>query len=110
MSATIDGDDIVAKLEEAGKKCGLYLSVAHLVVPDPNDPEIPEDAPSVVTAAFDVGNLAFSSRVLDPATEETNKEFRGMAVDYHRDEAKRIAREGMSGALAELEDDDENEV
>lgn len=110
MSDTLDHEDLVAKLETAGKKCGLYLSVAHLATPDADDPDIPEDAPAILTAAFDVGDLAFSSRVLDPATEETNKEFRGMAVDYHRDEAKRIAREGMSGALAELEDDDENEV
>lgn len=110
MSDTLDHEDLVAKIEEAGRKCGLHLAHAHLMVPDADDPEIPEGAPALVTAIFDVGSLAFTSRVLDPATEETNKEFRGMAVDYHRDEAKRIAREGMSGALAELEDDDENEV
>jgi hypothetical protein len=110
MSDTLDHDELAAKLEAAGKSCGLYLAVAHVAVPDPDDPEIPEGAPTMVTAQFDVGNLAFSSRVLDPETEATNKEFRDMAVDYRRDEVKRIAREGMSGALAELEDDDENEV
>jgi hypothetical protein len=108
MSDTLDHDDLAAKLEEAGKKCGLYLAVAHVVVPDPDDPDVPENAPALVTAAFDVGNLAFSSRVLDPETEATNKEFRGMAVDYHRDEAQRIAREGISGALAELERDEDD--
>ena len=107
MSDTLDHDDLAAKVEAAGKVCGLYMSHAQVAIPDPNDPEIPEDAPILVTAIFDVGSLAFSSRVLDPETESTNKEFRSMAVDYHRDEAQRIAREGMSGALAELEEDDD---
>jgi hypothetical protein len=108
MTDVSDPDRLVAALEEAGRHCGLYLHAAQIHAPDPNDPELPEDAPVLVAASFDVGNLAFSSRVLDPQTEETNKDFRGMVVDHNRSEAERIAREGMTGALAELEEDDED--
>lgn len=104
-------DRIAASLEEASRHVGLYVHGINIIQPDPaDDPSIPEDAPAMVLAAFDVGDLAFSRRVLDPEAEETSREFRGMVVDENRAEVERLKREGMTGALAELEEDDPGDL
>jgi hypothetical protein len=100
-------DRLTAAVEETGRHLGLYAHAIRIHQPDPDeDPSIPDDHPAIVLASFDVGDLAFSSRVLDPQNEETNAEFREMVVDEQRSEVERLRREGMTGALAELEDDD----
>lgn len=88
-------------VEKAAMPCGLYLE--HF------DAGITPDGQPLLLAQFRVGDLAFTSRVLDPAVEDTNKTVREMEVDARLDDFNRIAtqaREG-TGIVAELEEDDD---
>jgi len=86
--------------EDAGRHCGLYLTHA--------DAAVTGDGQALVLAQFHVGELAFSTRVLDPEVEDEAKVVRGMEVDNTLDEFNRIARDARerTGALAELEEEE----
>ncbi len=92
------------RVEQAGLKVGLYMEHAQ--------PAITHDGQLLVQVQFRVGDLAFTSRVLDPATEDTNRVVREMEVDQRLDEFNRIARQAKEGTgiLAELEGDDDDAV
>ncbi len=98
--------EVISRVEQAGREVGLYLEKAHVGVPQGE--ELTETTILFVMAEFQVGDLAFSSRVLDPASETTNTVVRGMEVDYEK-EAFEAARKRLvegTGPLGDLADDD----
>lgn len=97
---------VMEKVEEVGRKCGLYLENAQVMM----EPHTPEDhgGRAVVVAHLAVGDLAFHPRVLNPESEDTNKIVRMMEVDHNLDkfnETRRKLTEG-EGPLADLAGDD----
>lgn len=59
--------ELVCRAKAAGEAVGLYL-----------DDVVNIGGPTQVTVAFEVGHLAFSDRVLDPAAEEMRHQTRLM--------------------------------
>lgn len=90
-------------VETAGRHCGLYLERA--------DAGVTPDGQPVLVAQFRVGDLAFTSRVLDPPAEATNQVAREMEVDQMLTDFGRIAGQARDGTgiLAELEEDDDGD-
>lgn len=85
---------LIEDLENASRKLGLYADQIVVGVPSlpghvPGDPD--EEEKVVVVANFTIGDVAWSDRVQNPQADETDMEFRKMAVDLEKDqfEAKR---------------------
>jgi len=88
-------------VEKAALGCGLYLERADVGLTAGGHP--------VLVTQLRVGELAFTSRVLDPEAEDVNRAVREIEVDTRLDEFNRIARQAKegSGPLAALADDEE---
>lgn len=101
---------LMEELENAARRIGLYAENIAIGVPigGPNIPEGEEQM--VLVAQFTLGDIAFSDRVQNPQADETDMEFRKMAVDLEKDqfEAKRqeIERKLKEGKPIFGEDDD----
>ena len=95
--------DVVDRAAQAGQTCALYLEKAGIGQPDEAC-----DGPVLVVASYRVGDLAFTDRVLHPATEDVNREIRSREIDDTLDRfsaARRRLTEGI-GPLADLEADE----
>jgi hypothetical protein len=64
----------VEQLENQARKVGLYLLGGGIIHDD--DPDEIEGPHHQLVAQFQIGDQAFSDRVQDPETDETNDEFR----------------------------------
>lgn len=98
--------EAISRVEVAGREVGLYLDKAHVGV-HPTMQDDP-DPHFLVMAEFNVGDLAFSPRVLDPATENTSQVVRGMDVDMQKAEVEEVRKRLMEGKgpLGDLADDE----
>lgn len=71
---------LTTALEENARKRGLYLAgIAVSVVQDPENTG--EPTPLIVQATFQVGTVAFSTRVQDPEQDAVEDEVRGFERD-----------------------------
>lgn len=78
--------ELMEQLERVTRRIGLYLSGAR-VSPGAMDGKL------VVMAAFDIGDLAWSNAVLDPAKAEVDEVVRGMDDDIHQAHVEEMYQE-----------------
>lgn len=103
--------EVMSKVEIAGREVGLYLDKVHIGVHMPDTETTGPYEPGqdfLVMAEFKVGDLAFSPRVLNPASENTNTVVRGMDVDIHKETVEEVRKrlQDGTGPLGDLAEDD----
>lgn len=89
-----DWEKVTDVAKAVGDKCGLHLNACYLT-PGP-------EGTVMVVCTYLVGELAFSSRILDPGSEVTNDIVRDMDIDMEEE-----ALEEMRKKFENLKKNDE---
>jgi hypothetical protein len=100
---------LMEELENSARKLGLYADNLAIGVPM-GGPNLDDEERMVVVGQFTIGDIAWSDRVQNPQADETDMEFRKMAVDLEKDafEAKRLEIERKLKEGKPIFGDDDN--